>query len=96
MVSPNGDVATNAHVVTNGQGAGRQADEVYVQFADGNQVPAKIVGTDPNADVALLRVDPKGLRLRVLPLGPPTTSRWARRSRRSGRRSTSRSRSRSA
>ncbi len=69
VVSPNGDVATNAHVVTNGQGAGRQADEVYVQFADGNQVPAKIIGTDPNSDVALLRVDPKGLRLRVLPLG---------------------------
>ena len=69
VVSRNGDVATNAHVVTNGQGAGRQADEVYVQFADGNQVPAKIIGTDPNSDVALLRVDPKGLRLRVLPLG---------------------------
>ena len=69
VVSRSGDVATNAHVVTNGQGAGRQADEVYVQFADGNQVPAKIIGTDPNSDVALLRVDPKGLRLRVLPLG---------------------------
>jgi S1-C subfamily serine protease len=69
VVSRGGEVATNAHVVTNGQGASRRADEVYVQFADGNQVPAKIVGADPNADVALLRVDPRGLRLRVLPLG---------------------------
>lgn len=69
VVSRGGEIATNAHVVTNGQGAGRRADEVYVQFADGNQVPAKIVGADPNADVALLRVDPSGLRLRVLPLG---------------------------
>jgi S1-C subfamily serine protease len=69
VVSRGGEVATNAHVVANGQGATRRADEVYVQFADGNQVLAKIVGTDPNADVALLRVDPKGLRLRVLPLG---------------------------
>jgi len=32
VVSRSGDVATNAHVVTNGQGAGRQADEVYVQL----------------------------------------------------------------
>ena len=69
VVSRNGEVATNAHVVTDGPGAGRRADVVYVQFADGNQVPAKIVGTDPNADVALLRVAPKGLSLRVLPLG---------------------------
>jgi S1-C subfamily serine protease len=66
VVSGNGEIATNAHVVTNGQ---TKASEVYVQFQDGNQVPAKIVGVDPNSDVALLRVDPHGLRLRVLPLG---------------------------
>ena len=72
VISRGGEVATNAHVVTDGPGTGRRADEVYVQFADGNQVPAKIVGTDPNADVALLRVEPKGLSLRVLPLGSST------------------------
>jgi S1-C subfamily serine protease len=32
-------------------------------------VEAKIVGADPNADIALLRIDPAGLRLRPLPLG---------------------------
>jgi S1-C subfamily serine protease len=70
VVSPNGDIVTNAHVVTDGEGSSlRKAPEVYVQFEDGNQVPAKIVGVDPNADVALLRVSPRGLRLRVLPLG---------------------------
>ena len=46
-----------------------RADEVYVEFADGNRVEARIVGQDPNADVALLKVDPKGLTLRPLPLG---------------------------
>jgi 2-alkenal reductase len=65
-----GEIATNAHVVSQGQGARlKRAREVYVEFADGNQVRAKILGEDPNADVALLRVDPEGLRLRPLPLG---------------------------
>ena len=45
------------------------AKEVYVQFADHNQVEARIVGFDPFADVALLRVDPDGLDLQPLPLG---------------------------
>jgi S1-C subfamily serine protease len=40
-----------------------------VDFADGNRVPARIVGTDPNADVALLKVDPEGLSLTPLELG---------------------------
>ena len=62
-----GEIATNAHVVTEGEGrAIRKAKEVYVAFADGNQVPAKIVGFDPNADVALLKIDPAGLTLRPL------------------------------
>jgi S1-C subfamily serine protease len=63
-----GYIATNTHVVTNGQGLSR-AERVYVDFADGNRVPARIVGTDPNADVALLKVDPRGLSLTPLELG---------------------------
>jgi S1-C subfamily serine protease len=65
-----GEVATNAHVVTQGTGdAIVTAKEVYVAFADGNEVSAKIVGFDANADVALLRIDPTGLKLRPLRLG---------------------------
>jgi S1-C subfamily serine protease len=41
-----------------------------VKFADGNQVPAEIVGFDPNADVALLRLESRdGLTLRPLEFG---------------------------
>jgi S1-C subfamily serine protease len=40
-----------------------------VEFSDGNRVEAKIVGVDPNADVALLKVDPSGLALTPLRLG---------------------------
>jgi S1-C subfamily serine protease len=70
VISGSGEVLTNAHVVTTGTGARiKRAGEVFVKFADGNQVPAKIVGFDPNADVALLRIDPSGLTLRPLPLG---------------------------
>ena len=70
VIAADGRIATNAHVVTNGSGADvRAAETVYVQFADGNQVPAEIVGTDLNSDVALIKVDPAGLTLRPLPLG---------------------------
>jgi S1-C subfamily serine protease len=70
VLDGDGEIATNAHVVTTGQGdALKRAKEVYVQFADGNQVDATILGVDPDSDVALLRIDPAGLTLRPLPLG---------------------------
>jgi S1-C subfamily serine protease len=69
VVSRSGEIATNAHVVTTGEGDEiERARQVYVEFADGNQVEAKIVGHDPNADIALLKVNPQGLTLRPLPL----------------------------
>ena len=64
-----GYIATNAHVVTTGERRLRRAEEVYVEFADGNRVSAEIVGHDANSDVALLKVDPAGLELTPLRLG---------------------------
>jgi 2-alkenal reductase len=65
-----GEIATNAHVVTTGEAPELvKASQVYVEFADGNQVEAEVRGYDPEADVALLKVDPEGLTLRPLPLG---------------------------
>jgi 2-alkenal reductase len=70
VISAGGEIATNAHVVTAGAGASiREAGELFVRFGDGNQVGAKIVGFDPFSDVALVKVDPKGLTLRPLALG---------------------------
>jgi S1-C subfamily serine protease len=70
VISKKGEIVTNAHVVTNGTGSERvDAKNVYVVFPDLNTVAAKIVGTDPFSDVALLKVDPDGLRLRPLELG---------------------------
>src|SRR5688572_14216701 len=63
---------TNSHVVTTAgesAGAARSARTVYVQFADGDRVPGKIVGYDPFTDVAVLRVDGASHKLSAVPLG---------------------------
>jgi S1-C subfamily serine protease len=70
VLDAHGHVATNAHVVTTGPGgASERAEQVFVEFSDGNRVAAEIVGDDPNADVALLKIDPAGLRITPLRLG---------------------------
>ena len=71
VISDKGEIATNAHVVSQGEGSElKRADEVYVEFADDNQVRATVVGLDPNADVALLRLNTRaGLTIRPLELG---------------------------
>jgi serine protease Do len=45
-----GDIVTNNHVVDG-------ASSISVTFADGTTVDAKVVGTDPNADLAVVKVD---------------------------------------
>jgi S1-C subfamily serine protease len=70
VLDGNGRIVTNAHVVTDGEGEDRnEAKAVYVEFPDRNVVPAKIVGFDPFADVALLEVEPDGFDLHPLELG---------------------------
>ncbi len=70
VLNTEGEIVTNAHVVTD-EASGRRvpAKEVFVEFPDRNVVPAEIVGFDPFADVALLKVSPDGLDLRPLKLG---------------------------
>src|SRR5919198_1944903 len=50
----NGYVATNAHVV-------KDAREIQITLKDNRRLPAKLVGADPGTDIAVLKVDPKGL-----------------------------------
>jgi S1-C subfamily serine protease len=75
VISREGEILTNAHVVTDAETTGtptrplHEASEIYVQFADRNQVGAKVVGFDPFADVALLKVDPEGIDMHPLALG---------------------------
>src|SRR6185503_13129536 len=51
VLSGDGSIVTNDHVVEN-------ATQVSVRFTEnGDPIPAKVVGTDPSTDVALLKVD---------------------------------------
>ena len=57
----NGHIVTNNHVV---DGAGR----IVVTFADGTEAEARRVGTDPNADLAVIKVDVDAARLKPVAL----------------------------
>lgn len=50
IVSSQGYILTNNHVV-------ESADEIEVALADGRNFTAKVVGTDPETDLAVLKVD---------------------------------------
>jgi len=52
IVSPDGYILTNNHVV-------EKADEVTVTLLDKEQFKAKVVGTDPKIDIALIKIDAK-------------------------------------
>jgi S1-C subfamily serine protease len=49
-----GHIVTNNHVVAAGGGGG----SVSVVGSDGRRLTAEVIGTDPNSDIAVLRVDP--------------------------------------
>jgi S1-C subfamily serine protease len=73
VVDKDGDIVTNAHVVTsgghlNGGGTPHEAKQVFVEFGDRNRVPAEVKGFDADADVALIKVDPSGLDLHPVEL----------------------------
>ena len=60
-----GNIVTNYHVVAS-------ASIVDVEFADGSQYSASVIGLDPNSDLAIIKVNPKGKILTPLNLGDST------------------------
>ena len=54
IISPKGYILTNHHVV-------EAADEIEVALADGKKFAAKVVGNDPETDLAVLQVDARNL-----------------------------------
>lgn len=59
IVSPDGYILTNNHVVAD-------ADEVEIEFYNKERTTAKVVGTDPRTDIAVLKVDTKDLNVIAL------------------------------
>jgi 2-alkenal reductase len=72
VVDRDGVILTNAHVITNVAETRTNvqgASAVYVEFADGERVPAKVVGWDLFSDVGVVRVSPGDHALSPVPLG---------------------------
>ena len=53
IIDANGTIVTNDHVI-------RGASEIHVVLADGRQVDAEVIGSDAEADLAVLKVNVKG------------------------------------
>jgi S1-C subfamily serine protease len=62
IISPDGYVLTNNHVIG-------EAKMVKVTLHEGTSYPARLVGTDPDNDLAVLKIDPAGKTLTAIRMG---------------------------
>ncbi|ADD68733.1 protease Do [Denitrovibrio acetiphilus DSM 12809] len=62
IIDKSGLIITNNHVVDG-------ADEIIVKLNDEHKFDAKVIGRDPLTDLALIKIEPKGVMLHTLPLG---------------------------
>ncbi|MFL4471909.1 DegQ family serine endoprotease [Tateyamaria armeniaca] len=53
VISEDGYIVTNNHVIEG-------ADEIQIEFFNGDELEAELIGTDPNTDIALLKVEASG------------------------------------
>ncbi|MFP6584087.1 MAG: trypsin-like peptidase domain-containing protein [Candidatus Hydrogenedentota bacterium] len=57
-----GHIVTNNHVVEG-------ADSITVKLSNGDEVPAELIGQDPGADIAVIKIEPNGTDIRPVSLG---------------------------
>jgi S1-C subfamily serine protease len=62
IIDQEGHILTNYHVV-------KDADELTITLADGSDYKGKLVGADPENDLAIVKFDPAGKKLIVIPFG---------------------------
>jgi serine protease Do len=63
VIDPRGYILTNNHVVAN-------AERVLVTFVDGREYVAQVIGSDPNTDVGIIKIEPhNGERFTPAPFG---------------------------
>jgi len=66
IIDARGYVLTNHHVI-------KDAYKVFVNLADGTRMEGKVIGSDPENDLAVIKFDPpKGMALTVVPYGDST------------------------
>jgi len=59
IVSEDGYILTNHHVI-------KDVDELRIQLYDSEEYPAEVIGTDPETEVALIKIDKSGLTKAIL------------------------------
>ena len=62
ILDTKGHILTNHHVVANAQ-------KLEVALADGSRWPAKLIGSDPDNDLAVIKIDVPREKLKVIPMG---------------------------
>ncbi|MBM4341287.1 MAG: trypsin-like serine protease [Deltaproteobacteria bacterium] len=62
IIDTKGHILTNDHVVANAQ-------KLEVTLADGSKWPAKLIGSDPDNDLAVLKIEAPREKLKVIPMG---------------------------
>lgn len=63
IIDTRGYVLTNNHVIEN-------AYKIFINLADGSQYEGKVIGTDPENDIAVLKFNPpKEMQLKIVPFG---------------------------
>ncbi|MEO0691356.1 MAG: Do family serine endopeptidase [Pseudomonadota bacterium] len=67
VISEDGFIVTNNHVIEG-------ADEILIEFFNGDELEAELIGTDPNTDIALLKVEADG-PLPFVPFGDSNSAR---------------------
>lgn len=61
LISADGYIVTNNHVVASGQNNNNAVDQVTVTLFDGKEYKAKIIGRDPVSDIAVIKIEASGL-----------------------------------
>ncbi|MGZ3495824.1 MAG: S1C family serine protease, partial [Thermodesulfobacteriota bacterium] len=66
IIDTKGHILTNHHVVANAQ-------KLEVTLGDGSKWPAKLVGSDPDSDLAVIQIDAPKEKLKIIPMGDSKT-----------------------
>ncbi|MGH8377319.1 MAG: trypsin-like peptidase domain-containing protein, partial [Gammaproteobacteria bacterium] len=69
IISTDGEILTNYHVIEN-------AERITVKLNDRRVLPAKILGTDPQSDLALLKINASGLPVATIAGGHVRAGQW--------------------